>query len=332
MSSELPSSRPLAVVTGSSGFIGTNLVEALLARGFNVRALVRSADASVRGGTLERVVVGYDDAASIARAVEGADYVFHLAGVTKALSLEEFRRGNVLPTRNLLAALATQRPRRFVLVSSQAAGGPAESLAAPRRESDPAGPVESYGRSKLEAEHAVAAQQSVPWTIVRPSAVYGPHDRDFLAVFRQARVGFGVYAGSRGRWLSTIHVADLLDGIIRAATTERAAGRTYYLTHGAPATWQDVYRAAAEAAGVELRTEVDVPQPLVNALGWAGDALAWVTGRVGLLNTEKIALGRAEYWVCAGERAREELGFAARVPLDAGMRETYAWYREHGWL
>lgn len=327
------STAPLAIVTGASGFIGANLVEALAARGMRVRCLVRSAGGNVLGGAIERVTVDYRDPRGLAPALEGADYVFHLAGVTRALSLEQFRAGNVLPTRNLIAALAALGSApRFVLISSQAASGPAPSREAPRREEDAPSPTEGYGRTKLEAEQVVAGEYRGAWTVVRPAAVYGPHDRDFLAVFKQARLGFGVYAGSRARWLSIVHVRDLVEGIVRAATERVAVGRTYFLTHATPATWQDVYRAAAQAAGAELRTELDVPQPVVDALGWVGDAVARVTGRVGLLNTQKVALGRAEYWLCSGERAQRELGFAARVPLESGMRDTHRWYRERGWL
>ena len=324
---------PLAVVTGASGFIGTNLVDALAARGIRVRCLLRSAPATVLGGTIERMVVDYDDPASLDRAMEGAALVFHLGGVTKALSIEQFRAGNVRPTRAVVEALRQSGSgARLVLVSSQAAGGAAASPDRPRREDDAAAPTEPYGQSKLEAERLVAAEYGGPWTIVRPAAVYGPHDRDFLAVFRQARAGFGVYAGSRARWLSVVHVRDLIDGMIRAALTPTAAGRTYYLTHDAPATWQEVYRAAALAASVELRTELDVPQPVVEVLGWVGDAMARLTGRVGILNSNKVALGRAEYWLCSGERARRELSFSPAIGLADGMRATYAWYRERGWL
>jgi nucleoside-diphosphate-sugar epimerase len=185
-----------------------------------VRCLLRAGTtaelASISGGAIEQFVIDYDEPRTLQRsaALDGADYVFHVGGVTKGVSQREFDAGNVLPTTRLLDALIARHPdgqlKRFVLVSSQAAAGPARSLDAPRDESQPGEPIEEYGRSKLEAERIVAAHGgTLPFTIVRPSAVYGPRDRDFLTIFKQARRGIGLYPASRGRYLSVIHVRDV---------------------------------------------------------------------------------------------------------------------------
>src|SRR4051812_16912850 len=193
----------IAVVTGSTGFIGSHLVDALLARGATVRVLVRpETPVERRDPRVPHWEADLLDDRSVreSRVWEGATHVFHLAGVTKGRTLAHFRAGNVFPTANVLSALAARGGRvpRVVLVSSQAAAGPAPSADAPVRESARPVPIENYGRSKLQAEQAVARYRDLlPITILRPSAVYGPRDRDFLAVFRQASRRVAVHAVPR---------------------------------------------------------------------------------------------------------------------------------------
>jgi nucleoside-diphosphate-sugar epimerase len=330
----------LAVVTGARGFIGSHLVETLVAQGIRVRRLIRAETAhqlpAISGGAIEQVVVDYDDARTVQRSgvLDDADYVFHLAGVTKGVSQREFDAGNVVPTKRLVDALAghSGRLKRFVLVSSQAAAGPARALDTPRDESAPAEPIEEYGRSKLQAERIVgAAGDRVQFTILRPSAVYGPRDRDFLTIFKQARHGIGLYPASRDRYLSVIHVRDLVRGIIAAATSARSVGRTYFVTAEPAVSWRDVYAAVAEAVGKPI-SEINIPQPLVDAAGLLGDVTAWLTGSAGLVTRQKIALSKADYWVCSGAAAARDFGFRAGIGLREGMRETYRWYAEHKWL
>jgi nucleoside-diphosphate-sugar epimerase len=333
----------IAIVTGSRGFIGSHLVVGRVAQGVRVRCLLRAGAtpelASVSGGAIEQFVVDYADPHSLARtpALDGVDYVFHLAGVTKGVSQREFDAGNVLPTTRLLDALAAgnrERPlSRFVYVSSQAASGPARSRDEPRDESQPGEPIEEYGRSKLAAERVVVSRgDAIPFTIVRPSAVYGPRDKDFLAVFRQARRGVGLYPASRDRFLSVIHVRDVVRGVLAAVRSPAAAGGTYFLTAEPAVSWRDVYRAAGEAAGHPLTTEINLPQTLIDAAGLLGVVHAGLTGTPTLVTRQKIALSKAEFWVCSGARAMRDFGFRAGIGLREGMRETYRWYVEHKWL
>jgi nucleoside-diphosphate-sugar epimerase len=344
----------IAVVTGSSGFIGSRLADALAWRGWSVRRLARAGASRAREGaaakssgapsplgTIETYTVDYARPETLAEspALADADIVFHVGGVTKARSDEEFRAGNVAPTRALLDAVAARmtapggkRPRRFVLVSSQAAAGPAPSRERPVTEDDEPRPFEAYGRSKLEAETLVRERAGgVPWTIVRPSAVYGPGDTDFLALFRQASRGLGVYPGPREARLSIVYVDDLVDALIRAGTVPAAAGRTYFIESEA-VCWRDVYRAAADAARQSLHVELDLPHWLLSMAGRAGDAAWRLTGRAMLVNSQKIALGTPQWWLCDGTRAREELGVVSRVSLNDGAKRTLRWYREKGLL
>jgi nucleoside-diphosphate-sugar epimerase len=268
------------------------------------------------------------------RVWEGASQVFHLAGVTRGRTLAQFRAGNVFPTANVLAALAARSGKRphVVLVSSQAAAGPAPAGDSPVRETDRPVPVEAYGRSKLQAEQAVARyKDDLPITIVRPAAVYGPRDRDFLAAFKQASGRVALHAVPRDHAFSVVHVADLVDALLRAAGRPVTAGRTYFLAQEAPITWGQLYDEVAAAAG-RRPIQLQVPRTAVRMAAHAGDLLSTLTGRSTLLNRNKAALARPRWWLCDASRARADLDWQPAVPLQVGVRDTYNWYVDAGWL
>lgn len=323
----------IAVVTGSSGFIGRNLAERLLRDGHQVRCLVRPGSVPPEGCVAHGV--DYSDPRGLASspAFEGADLIFHLAGVTRATSAAAFRDGNVRPTRTLLEALASRGvAARLVLVSSQAAAGPAESLDRPVTEDDTPRPVEHYGWSKLEAENVARSfSDRIPITVVRPCAVYGPVDRDFLKLFRLATRGWMVYPGVRRHWLSLLHVDDVVDGILAAADRSVSNGRTYFLASEQPVQWESVGHAIENALGRPLR-HVNLPHPLITLGALLSDAAGALLGTTSLANRSKAKLSQSPHWICSGERARRELGFAPRRSLPEGVRQTYLWYRRNGWL
>ena len=327
----------IAVVTGSTGFIGSHLVDALATRGATVRALIRpESPPAARDPRVSYVTADLLDDRSVRESSvwNDATHVFHVAGVTKRRTLAQFRYGNVVPTANILAAIAARGARvgRMVLVSSQAAAGPAHSVDRPVREEDPPEPIEAYGRSKLEAEQATTRYAStVPVTIVRPSAVYGPRDMDFLNVFKQATNRVAVYAAPRDQVMSIVHVRDLVKALLLAADAPVARGRTYFVGSSAPVSWRDLYAAIASIAGTRS-VEVQLPSAMLRIAGRAGSAASFVTGRQLLINAHKVALAAPSWWLCDSSRIRSELGWAPDVELEDGLRETYAWYLNAGWL
>ncbi|HEY5060299.1 MAG TPA: NAD-dependent epimerase/dehydratase family protein, partial [Gemmatimonadaceae bacterium] len=221
---------------------------------------------------------------------------------------------------------------RFVYVSSQAAVGPALSRDAPVDERTPPAPIEEYGRTKLAAEQIVRDSAGIPTAIVRPAAVYGPHDRDFLALFRLAARGVAIHPGNRNQWISIIHVADLVDGIFRAATDTRAVGRTFFLANDEPVQWAELFCGVAACAGRPLAIDVEMPAALVDAGASLGALASRLTGHATLLTTDKVALSKSPFWICSNARARSELNFLPKLNLQDGLCETYHWYRENRWL
>lgn len=304
-----------ALVTGANGFIGRSLCALLGERGDEVVPIVRADFASGR----------------FERDVRNADVVVHLAAKTRAPTRERLREANVELTRRVLAGAKAGGAKRFVFVSSQAAAGPAPSLDRPKREDDAASPVEAYGESKRRAEQLVT-DSGLPFVIARPAAVYGPHDKDFRALFALARRGLAIHAGNRAQWISIIHVRDCVAGLLLAATDDLALGSTYFLANDDPVQWDELFELARDVTGAKRIANIEIPIPFVRLGALFGDIAARVTGNASLLTSEKVELGVAPFWVCSNEKAKRELGFVPRVALRDGISETYRWYLENGGL
>lgn len=306
----------IAAITGANGFIGQHLVRCFTEAGWQTRVVVRA----------------HFEADKLARLFADADVVVHAAGATRAPTHQQLHASNVELTRRTLDAARSAHAGRFVYISSQAAAGPAPSRDAPMDESTPPAPIEEYGRTKLAAEQIVRDSAGIPTVIVRPSAVYGPHDRDFLALYRLAARGVAIHPANRNQWISIIHVADLVDGIFRAATDTRAVGRTFFLANGEPVQWAELFRGVATCAGRTLAIDVEVPEAIIDAGAALGALASRLTGHATLLTTDKVALGKPPFWICSNARARAELNFLPKVNLRKGLCETYHWYRENHWL
>jgi len=325
--------RGKVIVTGASGFIGGHLRDALIDGGADVVSLVRAASPqSKKGRTAD---IDYADLAGLRRLMEEErpDYVFHVAGATKGVRYDDFRLANVVPTLNLLEALATGHPgvQRFVYVSSLTAYGPS-NLGPPKRECDARTPVEHYGRSKLEAEQAVESYgDRLPWTIVRPAAVYGPAEVDMFTLFRAAKLGINLYFGNRDKRLSAVYVDDLVEAIVDAAQSERTRGRGYLISDGVSYTWDEVQRHIVAAVG-KRTLHVSLPSFLVPAAGLAGELLTAIDRKPRLLNRQKAIMDAQVAWLCTPEAARADFGFEPRVFMAEGTRRAYAWYVENKWL
>ena len=325
------------MVTGGTGFIGSHLVDSLVAAGMRVRCLVRPASrrsARARHAPpveVEPVIGDLLSGQGLERTLEEADVIFHVAGVTKASRVADYYTGNVRATQNLIAACEKAGTRRLVHVSSLAAAGPSPD-GRPLREDSPPHPVSHYGRSKLCAEEAVRrsglAERAV---IVRPAVVYGPRDTDVLEVLLWAAGGRVIQLGGRDQQVSILHVADLIEGLLLAAAAEHAGGRIYFLANSEPVSWSELGYRAASLMGRPAKT-VSVPLWGASLAGALASFSARLTGTASLLSWDKMKEARQRFWICDPAAARIDLGFRACTPLSEGLAATLAWYRERGWL
>ena len=319
------------IVTGATGFIGRHLIDRLLARGFEVWALVRDpAKAAELKKRNVRPLPG--DLFSIPALPDGFDLVYHLAGCTRSLKSAAYYNVNQMGTASLCRALAGTGRTGFqlVLLSSLAACGPS-AADGPIRESDPPHPVSAYGRSKLLGEQeALKHSGRFRLVILRPSAVYGPGDRDFVEYFRMIEKTFFPIVRKQ-KTASLCYVKDVAEALALCAGRDIPSGEVINLAGPETQDWEQMGDAAVRAMGIRPR-KVRISLGVLHAAAVASEVRSLLTGNISLFSRDKYKELIQPGWVADTAKAREILGFEARTPVEAGMRETISWYREQGWL
>jgi len=336
------------LITGSSGFIGGHLVQRLSAMGVRTKCLVRSTSSRTRLESCDAELIAGDvtDPESLRTAVEGADAVFHLAGLTCALRRSDFFRVNGEGPGNLAAACASlANPPVLVLVSSIAAAGPPTSAAAIRVESDQPRPVSQYGHSKLAGEQAARRfADRVPTTVVRPGVVFGEHDPGMAVLTKSIRqTGIHLNAGFRSPRLSIIYARDLVEILIAAAEKgERLLagdrhtdpGHGIYFAVGPEyPTYSELGRIIAPEVmknGSGL-WNIYVPGPVAFLLGAINEGICLVRGKPDIFSRDKVREGLVASWACSCEKVKQHFSWQPSGPLVEQLRATARWYIEQGW-
>jgi nucleoside-diphosphate-sugar epimerase len=323
----------LNVVTGATGLLGSHIVEHLAAQGEHVRALVRSTSevTFLRQRGVELVPGDLQDPDSIRRVVAGADVVFHCAArVGDWGSWKLFHAEVIDTTRNLIDACRAAAVGRILYVSSVAAYGHPRERPDWLTEEEPLGQRlriwDHYCRAKMLAEVFVRGS-GLPVTIVRPSWIYGPRDRNtFPRVVRALRGGWVSLLGSGDNLLNIVYAADVAEGAIRAANHPEAIGRAYHLCSEGEVTQRQFVDALTEALHLPSVTR-RVPRRLAYWGGFFGEAFARLTrwNRAPYITRYSVGLiSRPVRFSIA--RARIELGWQPRVHPLEGLRRTLEWF------
>jgi nucleoside-diphosphate-sugar epimerase len=324
------------LVTGASGFVGGNLVPALVNRGAHVFAISRnrsSDDTLIRlGAEPVRADLAHDDYPVLAKTLPQVEWVFHLAGQLSG-NPAELNRVNVEGSRKIATVCASwpQSPI-FVSLSSVAAGGPS-SQQAPRDETDIPNPISNYGKSKLAGERAIAKFFSaMPISIVRPGIIFGPGDREFNRLLQSMhRVYLNPLIRGGRQPLAIIEVADLIRLLIAVAENgERVSSHT---DDGDPTLGTGVYYAAAtepislRQLGAIFSSTLQrpvIPLPVIPSVAWLigllGEQWSFLTKTKSTLNRDKIREALANGWWVDVSKAVSQLNWKPRNPIEEEMR------------
>ena len=308
--------RGVAALTGATGFLGRALCETLTSRGWTLRVLARPEAEPPPGA--EIVIGRLADQGALDRLADGADLVVHLAGLVKARTPAGFGPVNVLGARHMAEAAARRAPdAHLVLVSSLSAREPQLSAYAA-----------SKAAGEVEVQEVLAPERL---TIVRPPAIYGPGDRETLALFRAvARLPVMPSPGTRSARLAMIHVVDAAVQIADLAERD-ATGQVFALADGRPEGygWGEIVDEAARAVG-RRPWVLPTPRAAILALGLAGS----IAGRLG--PAQFMTLGKAREalhgdWGVGSQELAAGLT-PPQFDLASGFANAVAGYRAQGWL
>ncbi|WPB58970.1 NAD(P)-dependent oxidoreductase [Xylophilus sp. GOD-11R] len=320
ISSDATASRPLVAVTGATGFVGRHVVDALSDAGWRVRLLLRRepGGSAWRRSRPEVVAGGLSDDAALGRLVEGADAVVHLAGLIKAARRDDFFDVNCNAAGRLARTVESVAPSaHFVLVSSLAAREPGLS---------------DYGASKRAGEAAVLDVLGNRTTVLRPPAIYGPHDRETLLFFQIARWRRIPLIGPPEARAAMMHVGDVA-ALIAATAAEQPQGRVLAMADARPDGygWREIMETATRAVGNPSPAFFQAPPGLLRAVALVGD-VARLAGSASMLNSQKLRELRHVDWAVARDDVAAPRGWSPRYGLDQGFADAVAWYRRAGWL
>ncbi|GLI54038.1 MULTISPECIES: NAD-dependent epimerase/dehydratase family protein [Thermodesulfovibrio] len=317
------------LITGATGFIGSHLTEALLNENFDVYCIVRNPlKLRFLQGLNVKIIQGdCSQKETIEKIRWDFDYIFNLSGITKATHPEEFFQSNYLGTKNLVEVVAERNPslKRFVHVSSLAAVGPCRDGKPVDEKTEPA-PISEYGKSKLMGEKAVEFfKDRLPITIIRPPAVYGPRDSDFLTFFKMIKVGVVLYLTEA--IYSMIYVNDLVNGIITASKSEKAVGETFFIAESQPYDTHQIVEAISDAVG-KRPVKIKIPK----GIGMFFIRVFQKFDKKSIINSDKLKELVQPCWVCDTQKAEQLLGFKTKTKLKEGMEWTAKWYRMNQWI
>jgi len=331
-----------ALVTGATGYLGSHIVERLLEQGHEVRALARTtSDIRHLKTTGAEIILGdIEEYDSLVPAVDGVDVVFHAAArVMPGWGVwEDFENCIVRGTENMLKASAEAEVSRFVYVSSGTVMGKAALADTPAAETAPYDLEFNrdtyYDWAKMKGEQLAIdyhKQGRLQVTVVRPCMVYGPRCRLLTdRVFRYTKMPIGVWPGRENARTALVHITDVADCIILAATNEKAVGQVYNIAPPEEGRFRDLVAAMCRAAGKQV-PRLTIPISLLYATAVVLELWArlWRNRNLPFLTRSDVRfLGEGMH--VDGSKARRELGWEPKVSVEEGTRLYVQWRRSQG--
>ena len=331
------------LITGASGFIGSFLIQEALKRKFNVWAGIRSTSSKkyLRARKIHFLELDFAHPNELRAQLSGHkgtynkfDYIIHCSGVTQAINKKEFDKVNYLQTKYFVDTLKELNmvPDQFVFISTLGVFGPIhEKDYSPIREDDIPEPNSNYGLSKLKAELYIQSITGFPYVFYRPTGVYGPRERDYFLMAKSIKRHVEFSVAGRRQDLTFIYVADLVKAVF-LGIEKNVSRRAYFVSDG------NVYQSHSFATLIKKELgnpfvfRIKCPLFILKAISLLAEFFAGLLGKSSTLNSDKYKIMKQRNWQCDISPLVKELEFTPDYNLEAGVKETIAWYKKEGWL
>jgi len=307
--------KPIVALTGATGFIGTALIDVLIAAGWSVRALYRPKKGRVQPKLphLEWLQGELDHDPALDILVDKADAVIHCAGAVRGATQADFDRVNENGALSVAKATMRIAPQaKFLLLSSLAAREPSLSF---------------YSGSKWRGEQAIkSVSNGLQWTIIRPPAVYGPGDRELLPLFRSIAKGLAPLPAAGKQRFSMIYVDDLSTAIVKWLSCEVDCKQTFELDDGRIGgyNWDTVLDISEQTLrnGAHVR-RILIPITVLKIFFFIYMYAARLLNYAPMLTPGKIRELTHPNWLSEGQEFSRITGWQPRFQLDKGLDSIF---------
>jgi nucleoside-diphosphate-sugar epimerase len=324
------------LVTGGTGFTGKALVRRLIDLGHDVVALdykegLRTQE--LRDWGAEVVLGSVTDKEVVRRAMRGVELVHHVAAAFREMNVPDtyYYDVNVNGTRNVLEAAVAEGVRKVVCCSTCGVHGNIDHP--PGGEDAPIQPADYYQRTKYEAEPVVRQffERGLKTVILRPAAIYGPGDPErFFLIFKRVAKGTFPMFGSGKTYYHPLYIDNLIDAFVLAMEEGKGEGEAYLIADEQYLEIEDLVRRVGKA----LNVDVKVPHFPVWPVVAAGHVVEKACRPFGV--TPPLFPRRVDWYrqnrAFKIDKAKRDLGYAPKVGIDEGLRQTAEWYKKEGLL
>lgn len=326
------------LITGASGFVGSWLVKEALSRGLETYAGIRSSSsrALLTDPGIHMVELDFEDEDGLNRVMSEHqfDYVIHNAGITRAAKDEIYYRVNsdyAVSLANAWQAGGGSLKKYTYISSVESHGSADDTPGGVVDETTPPNPRTMYGQSKLHAERALDKIDDLPLLIIRPTAVFGPGERDLFVVFKTIKqYGFAPVMGTKDIKYSFVYVKDLVR-VILDGTLSVIKNKAYFITDGRIYPISRFTKGIASALGKKT-WGFTIPFGVLEGIVAGTAVIDKITGGKSLLNREQLDKMKARNWDFDISPAVKELRYQPQYLLEKALIETVNWYKEQGWL
>lgn len=327
------------LVVGAGGFIGGFIAAEGLRRGYDTYVGIRATTSRryLGDARLKPVVLDYDDPDRLEETLREAapsagrwDYIIWNLGATKCADYADFNLINFMYPRTFVEILRSNDmvPDRFLYMSSLSAIGPGDEKGyTPIGAATVPNPNTRYGLSKIKTETYLETLPDFPWIIFRPTGVYGPHEKDYLMMIKSIDSHWDFAVGFRRQLLTFIYVDDLVGAMFDAIASDKTVRRKYIISEERAYTQKEFRNMVARELGRRFVIPVRLPMWAVYAASALAEKIAAARSEASTLNRDKFRIMKQRNWSCDVSDAVRDFGFSTRFPLERGIRETVAAYR-----